>query len=89
MIPEKPTRDEIEVIKAAFPAGTAVELLALHDPYRTLTPGLRGVVDAVDDIGTLHVEWKDAGTFGVVPGVDDVRREDGVTLREICCSLQG
>ena len=89
MIPEKPTRGEIEAIRAAFPAGTAVELLALHDPYRTMQPGSLGVVNAVDDIGTLHVDWKDAGSFGVVPGVDDVRREDGVTLGEICFSLQG
>jgi len=39
-------------IKAMYPPGTKVELI--HMDEDGMTPGLKGIVDIVDDIGTVH-----------------------------------
>ena len=50
-------REEIEQIKAQYPKGTAIELGEMRGEDR-MTPGLKGVVDSVDDIGQIHVSWE-------------------------------
>ena len=36
-------------------------------------------VDAVDDIGTIHVRWDNGSGLGIVPGVDTVRKVTGIS----------
>ena len=46
----------------------------MDDPYsRSLVPGCRGRIVAVDDIGTVHVAWRNGSTLGVVIGVDEIK----------------
>ena len=71
------TKERLQALREAYPAGCRVELVHMDDPYnRKLVPGSKGTVKAVDDIGTIHVAW-DCGSFlGVVLGEDSCRRTD-------------
>ena len=78
------SRKEVEALRKKYPKGTRVELVSLEDPYSRLPEGTRGTVDAVDDIGTIHVRWDNGSGLGIVPGVDTVRKvtEIGGSLKE-------
>ena len=68
------SRKEVEALRKKYPKGTRVELVSMEDPYSRLPEGTRGMVDAVDDIGTIHVRWDNGSGLGIVPGVDMVRK---------------
>ncbi len=74
-----PPREEVQRIREQYPVGATVELVRMDDPYnRSLVPGCRGQIIAVDDLATVHVAWRNGSTLGVVIGVDEIRivRED-------------
>ena len=53
----------------------------MNDPYNTiLMPGARGTVIAVDDIGTIHVNWDCGSSLGVAYGEDACRMLEEVTI---------
>lgn len=78
-----PTREQVEVVRAEYPKGTRVELVYMNDPYGRLQPGDRGIVDHVDDTGTVFVRWDCGSGLGVVYGEDKIRiiEEDDRTGR--------
>ena len=43
----------------------------MDDPYTKLKAGDTGVINHIDDAGTLHVVWDSGSTLGVLPDVDD------------------
>ena len=64
-------------LRERFPSGCRVELTHMDDPYNTrLHEGCIGTVIAVDDIGTIHVNWDCGSSLGVVYGEDSCRRID-------------
>lgn len=60
--------------KEAYPPGTRLMLLSMNDPYRPVESGTRGTVRHVDDMGTIHMNWDNGRTLGIVPGEDEFRR---------------
>ena len=52
-----PPREIVERLRLQYPAGCRVELVSMDDPYARLKPGDQGTVVAVDDIGTVHINW--------------------------------
>jgi len=50
--------------------GKRIELIFTTDKYTDLKPGDRGIVDFVDDIGTIHINWENGSQLGLVPGED-------------------
>ena len=78
------SRKEVEALRKRYPKGTRVALVSLEDPYARIPEGTKGTVDAVDDIGTIHVRWDNGSGLGIVPGVDTVRKitEIGGSLKE-------
>ena len=71
------TKERLQALREAYPAGCRVELVRMNDPYNTkLVPGSKGTVRAVDDIGTIHVDWDCGSSLGVVFGEDSCRRID-------------
>lgn len=45
--------------KAKFKVGaTVVATLGIDDPYIKIDKGTKGIVQSVDDIGTVHIEWE-------------------------------
>ena len=68
-------KEPLERLKKQYPIGCRVELVQMNDPYSTkLKPGCRGTVIAVDDIGTIHVNWDCGSSLGVVYGEDVCRK---------------
>jgi len=55
-------------VKEDFPVGTRVSFLGFgeDDPWSKLEVGTEGTVAFVDDLGTVHVNWDDGSTLGVV-----------------------
>lgn len=68
-----PNRRVVESLKKEYPKGTRVELMEMNDPYRSMPQGLKGTVSCVDDTGTIHVNWDNGSTLGVVYGEDRCR----------------
>jgi len=67
-------RQTVQHIKSKYPSGTRVELVCMNDPYNTsLQPGCLGTVFCVDDCGTIHVNWDNGSSLGVIPYVDAVK----------------
>lgn len=65
-----PSRAEVERTKAAYPAGTRIELIRMDDRWSSLKAGDRGTVQTVDDAGTIHMRWDSGSGLGLVPGED-------------------
>ena len=71
------TKERLQALREAYPVGCRVKLVHMDDPYNTkLVPGSKGTVRAVDDIGTIHVNWDCGSSLGVVLGDDSCRRID-------------
>ncbi len=69
-----PSRETVERVRKLYPVGCRVELIQMDDPYSKLTPGEQGTVTAVDDTGTVFVNWDAGSSLGIVYGVDRVRK---------------
>ena len=54
--------------KDEYPEGTRVRFVRFGepDPYTQLQPGAEGTVRFVDDTGTVHVDWNDGSTLGMI-----------------------
>lgn len=46
--------------------GKQIRLLFTNDPYTDLQAGTKGLVDFIDDAGTVHVKWDDGSRLGLV-----------------------
>lgn len=69
-----PTRAQVERIRAAYPAGSRVELIRMDDPYTHLRYGDQGTVIGVDDLGQIMVNWDRHSSLSLIPGEDEFRR---------------
>lgn len=65
-----PSREMVDAFRDQYPAGCRVRLMEMSDPYRHMPDGLEGTVICVDDTGTIHVNWDNGGSLGVVYGED-------------------
>ena len=68
--------------KDSYPPGTRVMLLSMEDPWAPDPSGTRGTVEAVDDIGQLHMKWDNGRTLALVPDEDSFRKLTDAELRE-------
>lgn len=65
------SREYIEKIKEQYPVGTRLELTSdMDDSYAPVLAGTQGEVISVDDIGTLHMQWDNGRSLGIVIGED-------------------
>ncbi len=69
-----PNKTIVERIRKEYPAGTRVQLVKMHDPYNRIPLGGQGTVRAVDDTGTIFVNWDCGSRLGVVYGEDECRK---------------
>lgn len=67
------TREQIEILKALYPAGTRIELGSMEDS-QAVPRGTKGTVVLVDCMGTIHMKWDNGRTLGIIPGVDSFRK---------------
>lgn len=50
--------------------GCRVRLIRTSDQYTSLRCGDEGIVDFVDDMGTVHVKWDNGSSLGLIPRED-------------------
>ena len=67
------TDKQVEAVKRMYPAGCRVQLLEMNDPQAPPV-GCLGTVMMVDDCATIHVNWDNGSTLGVVYGMDRVEK---------------
>lgn len=58
--------------KEKYVAGAKVELIKMYDA-NAVPPGTKGIIDFIDDIGTLHMIWENGSSLGLVVGVDEFK----------------
>lgn len=68
-----PDRKTVERLRESYPPGTVVELVRMDDKFAP-PPGTRGVVQGIDDTGSLLVRWANGSGLHVLYGVDEVRK---------------
>ena len=59
----------LEKLRKMYPIGAKVELVKMDDAQAPPV-GTKGVVEFIDDIGTIHVKWENGSSLGVVYGED-------------------
>ncbi|MEA5057726.1 MAG: DUF4314 domain-containing protein [Anaerotignum propionicum] len=65
------SKEYIERIKEQYPVGTRLELTSdMDDLYAPVLAETQGEVISVDDIGTLHMQWDNGRSLGIVIGED-------------------
>ena len=67
-------KEMLAMLKEKFARGTRVVLVKMNDDYSSLKAGDKGTVMMVDDIGTIHVDWDNGSSLGVVFGEDICRK---------------
>ena len=65
-----PKKYVVDSIKKNYPVGCRVQLDHMEDAYTKIPEGTQGTVRAVDDIGTIHVDWDCGSSLGIVHGED-------------------
>ena len=51
--------------------GDKVKCLHMDDPYAAVPSGTIGTVIAIDALGTIHVQWENGSSLGLIPGEDE------------------
>lgn len=75
-------RRKAEYLKKAYPPGTRIVLNSMGDDPRPIQSGMRGMVETVDDIGTVHCEFDNGRNLGLIDGEDDFRALTAQELAE-------
>lgn len=68
--------------RETYPPGTRIMLLHMGNDPRPIEPNTRGTVRVVDDIGTLHCDFDNGRSLGIVPGEDSFRKLTDAELVE-------
>ena len=68
-----PNKDQIEKIRQEYPVGTKVRLIEMSDKQAPPL-GTIGVVQFVDDIGSIHTHWENGSGLAFIPEIDMVQK---------------
>lgn len=66
-------RRKAEYLKKVYPPGTRIVLNSMGDDPGPIESGMRGTVKVVDDIGTVHCEFDNGRSLGLIAGENDFR----------------
>jgi hypothetical protein len=62
---------ERQKLREQWPEGTRIKLIHMNDPH-PVPDNMTGTVKFVDDAGTIHVNWDNGRTLGVVIPHDQI-----------------
>lgn len=65
-----PTEKDILQLKKELPEGSKIKLLEMGEDPNPLSPGDIGVVDFIDDYGTVWCTWESGRDLGLVWDID-------------------
>ena len=68
-----PSRDIVNSIREAYPAGTRVALVRMDD-FQAPPIGTKGTVIGVDDTASIMVAWENGSSLHVIYGEDACRK---------------
>ena len=73
-----PNKEQVELLRRQYTAGTRVELLRMED-VQAPPAGTKGTVYGVDDTGSILVNWDNGSGLNVIYGIDRCRicRDEG------------
>ena len=60
--------------QAEYPPGTRIMVLRMGEDPRPVEEHMKGTVEMVDDIGTVHCLFDNGRTLGLIPGEDSFRK---------------
>ena len=63
-------RKMVKFMQEQYPPGTRIRLNSMNDPYAPVAPGTEGVVELVDDAGSIHMKWNNGRTLAIIPSED-------------------
>lgn len=66
-------KDRVEQLRKQYPEGTKIELVEMDD-VQAPPVGTVGIVQGVDDLGSLLVRWENGSSLSVIDGVDRVKK---------------
>lgn len=75
-------RRKAEYLKKAYPPGTRIVLNFMGDDPRPVESGTRGTVAVVDDIGTVHCDFDNGRSLGLIEEKDNFRALTAQELAE-------
>ena len=78
---ERPQR-QAERYKAEYPPGTRILLLHMGNDPCPVEDNMRGTVQFVDDVGTVHCAFDNGRSLGMCPGKDSFRKLTDAELAE-------
>ena len=67
------TQEEIKYIREKYVKGTKIELVKMYDLLAPVPTGTLGIVQYVNDIRTIHVNWDNGSTLGLSVGIDEFK----------------
>lgn len=73
MVMERPTKAELEALRAFYPKGTRIRLIKMDDPQAP-PRGTLGTVQGLDDIGDMMVNWDNGSTLNLIYREDVIVR---------------
>ena len=76
---------QIKRIKEQYPKGTEIELISMEDS-QAVPLGTHGIVDFVDDMGTIQMTWDNGSSLGLVVGEDQFKVINKSKIKELSCS---
>ena len=66
-------KERVEQLRKQYPEGTKIELVEMDD-VQAPPVGTVGIVQGVDDLGSLLVRWENGSSLSVIDGVDRVNK---------------
>lgn len=66
-----PNEKELVMLREKYPTGTTVRLISMADEQAPPV-GTIGEVQFVDDVGSVHIHWRNGSSLAVIPDVDVV-----------------
>ena len=66
-------KERVAQLKKQYPKGTKIELLEMDD-VQAPPVGTVGIVQGVDDLGSILVRWENGSSLSVIDGVDRVKK---------------
>lgn len=67
-------RKYVRDIKDRYPPGTRIMLDSMGEDPRPIAPGTKGTVRMVDDAGTVHCNFDNGRSLGLIPDEDSFHK---------------